>query len=241
MGNRAKPGYLFPMLIGVIPVVFEMYIYPSILVIIPILLVSMIVSLLIFISDRRHIEGLSLRLEKEDLIRIAGSLYKQVDSGKRFKNALAAAMEGIERSGSCYEILFMLMKDINSGMTVDNAVRRIIRKMKGTRSNTVRFIKNLDCSDYEMPKAGKIYAEYRRLIHEYEEDMERDSGSVQRYITMSMVMGTVFPSFILFGFIGYSIMNFGVGAISALLVGLVTIVPGAYAIVRSKLEGVYSV
>jgi len=241
MKNRST-NYIFPIFMGVIPVIFEVYVYPNLLFVIFILITSLTVSLLIFISDTRYNDGLVCKYEREDLIHIANNIYKQISTGKRFKNALVTSIEGIEHSGICYKTLLLLIKYMDSGMTIDSSVNFITQNIKGEQGkNTLKFIKGLDCLDYEIPTASKIYTEYKRLVEEYNEIMEKDSGSVQRYITMSMVTGTIFPSFVLFGFIGYSIMNLGAEAISALLAGLLILVPGAYVIIRSKLAGVYFV
>lgn len=45
------------------------------------------------------------------------------------------------------------------------------------------------------------------LFHEYLERMEKFYSSVQKYTSLSMVTGTIAPSFALFAIIGYSITN----------------------------------
>lgn len=240
MIKKKVSKYLFPICMGVIPIIFEMYVYPNLLFVIFILIASVSVSLLILISDTRYTDKLLSKSEKEDLIRIADSLYKQISIGKRFKSALITAIKGIGHNGICYKTLLLLIKYMDSGMTLDSSVNSVTKKIGREGKNTLLFIKGFDCSGYEMPTASKIYTEYKRLTREYDEVMEKNSGSVQRYITMSMVAGTIFPSFVLFGFIGYSIMNLGIEAITALLVGLLIIVPGAYVIIRSKLAGAYN-
>ncbi len=60
-------------------------------------------------------------------------------------------------------------------------------------------------------------------------------GSLQRYASVNMAVGTVVPSFITFGFVGYSMMSGGSMAAFAFMISFGAVLPLAMKVIKSKM------
>lgn len=65
------------------------------------------------------------------------------------------------------------------------------------------------------------------------------AGRLQKYLTVCMAAGTVLPSFAVFAFTGYSMIDYSPALLSFFCVAMLVLVPNLYALVRIHTAGLY--
>ncbi len=237
IGNNSL---VFPIVMVASSIALELYLRGGIMTMLMTVGFAAGLFVVITISDLSYSNKVRLKREVEELESVSDSLYRGLSRNERFENSLSSAIAGIDSRGECYAALDTVARAMRSGSSFAEAVR-VAAAYLSANSATLSFLKRAGSSGYSAPSASAVRAEHMHILSMRNEMMERDSGSVQRYITMSMVAGTIFPSFVLFGFMGYSILNFSTFGVSILLIALLVLIPGVYSVVRARLAGVYGV
>ncbi|MGC8478808.1 MAG: hypothetical protein ACP5NE_02690 [Candidatus Micrarchaeia archaeon] len=73
---------------------------------------------------------------------------------------------------------------------------------------------------------------YDSMFKERIERIEHSYASLQKYSSISMVSGTILPSFFLFGFIGYALMQASAAFLLAFAVAFLLVLPALFSLVR---------
>ncbi len=82
---------------------------------------------------------------------------------------------------------------------------------------------------------------YDRLTGIIKMEDARNAGRLQRYLTISMAVGTVLPSFAVFTFTGYSMICYSHMLLSIFCVVMLIIIPNIFALVRAHTAGLYEI
>ncbi|MEM3827067.1 MAG: hypothetical protein QXR58_00505 [Candidatus Micrarchaeaceae archaeon] len=82
---------------------------------------------------------------------------------------------------------------------------------------------------------------YNSMLKDRLEKIERSSLSLQKYSSVSMVTGAIVPSFMLFAFIGYSIMKGGPMPLFAFAVLFSIVLPYVFLSIRMIQAGLYEI
>jgi hypothetical protein len=82
---------------------------------------------------------------------------------------------------------------------------------------------------------------YDRLGRTMRMDDARNSGRLQKYLTASMAIGTVMPSFAVFTFTGYSMVYYAHGTLALFGAVMLVIIPNVFALVRAHAAGLYEI
>ncbi len=69
--------------------------------------------------------------------------------------------------------------------------------------------------------------------------LEIGFGSVQKYMTLSLLSSVILPSLALFGFVGYSMLYSSAASFAAFSMALIMVFPLVYALLRRKMSEVY--
>lgn len=88
--------------------------------------------------------------------------------------------------------------------------------------------------------ASAVKNVYVRLRNEQSIGRERAYGSLQKYLTMSMALSAVLPSFVLFAFIGYSMVYFSAAMLYVFSIVMLMVLPRLYALLRIHIAGIYA-
>lgn len=82
---------------------------------------------------------------------------------------------------------------------------------------------------------------YDRLCNTIKIESARNAGKLQRYLTVSVALGTVLPSFAIFAFTGYSMIYYSPQMFSFFCVAMLVLMPNIYALARAHTAGLYEV
>ncbi|MCL4371720.1 hypothetical protein M1373_00145 [Candidatus Marsarchaeota archaeon] len=171
---------------------------------------------------------------------IESALAKEHSSGCTMSEAISESMSAT-REGSELSALF------------NNILRRLSYQEFG--SAVLSQIRTCECAGSEavsmLAKAGEYYNEGLDEVKALSScrDMtaflissraESAASGINKYTTLQNVLSTVVPSFVLFGFVGYSIMVGTDSMLAAVFAVMVLIIPLLYLAVVSKLRVISS-
>lgn len=208
-----------------------------------IVLVLAVFSYSIFIiSDTIYLGAIRRNRESEELLIALDSICRRMRSGERFDRSIASTINGLDNDGLCFAVLSRVSGMMKGGYSFGQAMDSINNSADGNLrgSETYKFLRRVRTPDYLPPNLSDIYSEYMGYLKENEMCMDRDAGAVQRYITMLMVGGTIMPSLVLFGFVGYSILNVSLMLVGFSVMAFVAVLPTVYGIIRAKLGSSYA-
>lgn len=203
----------------------------------PEVLLAVSAILLFALLDRRRCCRITDGEELAELRRIMEAASARIRSGKPLAAALESALRDVQPAGAAAAILRTALSRMHAGEAFGDAVMHSVSRSKGRCSAAAeRWLASM--ASY-FGTAGSMAIE--RFIAESKKESaeaeERRIGSLQRSATVSMVAGTVIPSFITFGLAGYSIMYFQSAGIGALAVVLLVMVTGAYRVSNGWMDG----
>ena len=81
---------------------------------------------------------------------------------------------------------------------------------------------------------------YTRLWKSQSLSKEKAYGSLQKYLTISMALSAVLPSFMVFAFVGYSMIYYSSALLSLFCAMMLIILPSMYALLKMHIAGVYA-
>ncbi|MGC8538098.1 MAG: hypothetical protein ACP5MZ_03925 [Candidatus Micrarchaeia archaeon] len=105
-----------------------------------------------------------------------------------------------------------------------------IRKRADTKY--VRVLSYLNGKDF----GAGIADVHRELVAERNLNMSVAYGSLQKYLSANMLFGTILPSMAMFGFVGYSLINYSNMVMFLLIFAMLVVIPAAYAVLQNKLR-----
>ena len=98
------------------------------------------------------------------------------------------------------------------------------------------------CKEYQksFDAASAIKNVYVRLWKSRSLSMEKGYGSLQKYLTISMALSAVLPSFAVFAFVGYSMVYYSTALLSGFMITMLVVLPDLYALLKMHIAGVYA-
>ena len=81
---------------------------------------------------------------------------------------------------------------------------------------------------------------YTRLWKSQSLSKEKAYGSLQKYLTISMALSAVLPSFVVFAFVGYSMVYYSAALLSVFCIMMLVVLPSLYAMLKMHIAGVYA-
>ena len=88
--------------------------------------------------------------------------------------------------------------------------------------------------------ASAVKNVYNRIWKSRMLEREKAQGALQKYMTISMAFSAVVPSFVVFAFIGYSMVYYSDTLLFAFSLAMLFVIPGIYAMLRMRLVGIYA-
>jgi hypothetical protein len=159
------------------------------------------------------------------------------------ESLMASMGDAIEASGSGVNeavsgMLLGIRKRMLLGMQLDEAVSCAC-KGSGPACEAMREIGR----EYSRGRndATAISNTYERLLDESKREDAENAGNLQKYMTVSMAMGTVLPSFAVFAFTGYSMAYYSQALFSIFCTAMLVLMPNLFALVRAHAAGFYEV
>ncbi len=77
---------------------------------------------------------------------------------------------------------------------------------------------------------------HRELVAERNLNMSVAYGSLQKYLSANMLFSTILPSMAMFGFVGYSLINYSNMVMFLFIFAMLVAIPAAYAALQNKLR-----
>ncbi len=180
-----------------------------------------------------RIRGSALRgaAELESLRCVLEAISARISRGSTFRSAVLSALHSVAKTDAVAKAFAAAMARVAAGEGFGDAMRSVASDASGPGCSAVtkRELQKLAAA-YDESGPAAVGAMANALKKSYSEARERRLGSIQRSATVSMVAGTVVPSFMTFALVGYSIMYSESFAIGAFAVALLVFVPGIYRI-----------
>jgi hypothetical protein len=179
--------------------------------------------------------------ELDDTLFALHTMYEDIKySGKSSSSGIASAAAGLRDSagGKVRGILEEIGKRLAAGQDLGQAIESACNGKSGASSDAFRavgreYTKGLD-------PASAVKNAYARLNSERAVSREKAYGSLQKYLTMSMALSAVLPSFVVFAFVGYSMVYFSALMLYAFSIAMLMVLPSFYALLRIHMAGTHA-
>jgi Flp pilus assembly protein TadB len=140
--------------------------------------------------------------------------------------------------GNVHSTLGEIGKRLTAGQDLSQAIESACRGKSDAASEALRAVGREYSKGIDPASAvGNVYA---RLRDEQSMDREKAYGSLQKYLTMGMALSAVLPSFVVFAFVGYSMVYFSASLLYAFSIVMLMVLPRVYALLRIHVAGMYA-
>lgn len=160
--------------------------------------------------------------------------------GKSLTASMESAVSGMrDRSNKRVRMTFEeIRKRLQTGQDLGQAVQSTCNKRTDAASAALCAIGK----EYQKGSdaLSSVKGTYDRILKEQELKKECTYGSLQKYLTMCMALGTVLPSFAVFAFVGYSMVYYSAYVPFLLFMLMLIFLPDFYALLRIHIAGVYA-
>ncbi|MDE1868954.1 MAG: hypothetical protein KGH60_03250 [Candidatus Micrarchaeota archaeon] len=190
--------------------------------------------LVLYISERLRLSKAKEGIEAEQLVMALTSIYSDVSARNlAMGSAIGNAIKKAEPGSATRKALGAIADSIGSGSMMHEALQHA----SASRSRNVSTAMSSLASEYSKSEDSlqAIKTLAQRLSCNISEADEKAAGAQQRNITMSMAVSTVLPSFALFAFVGYSIVNYSAAKLSLFSALMLVVIPGIYSMIRSAM------
>lgn len=182
----------------------------------------------------------SCAMEEEALLIALHSLHSDLRHGKRsmFRSVADLSAGAAHREGRGVSGLFSEMgMRLALGQDFDESARSS-RRLDGSAANAVvRDISSAYSAGFDL--ASAVGNAHSQLAAKRSDEFSSHLVSVQRHASLSMMTGTILPSFLVFAFVGYSIVHYSQSMFTLFTIALLIILPSAYAAVRMGMAGMH--
>ena len=118
---------------------------------------------------------------------------------------------------------------IGSAIAMQVEASRLVRKEK---LRCKLLLSYLNAKDF----GAGITDAHREMVAERNARANMAYGSVQKYLTANMLFSTILPSMAMFGFIGYSLIDYSNLVMFLFLFALLAVIPIIYTILQNRLR-----
>src|SRR5271157_2230522 len=145
-------------------------------------------------------------------------------SGKSFLAGMRDCLASLDRNACAkvYDLLYGIYKKSLLGAQLDEAVSSTCTG-EGPACAALRNVGKEYASGRDPSIAVKNA--YDRLCRTVRRENAENAGKLQRYLTVSMALGTVLPSFAVFAFTGYSMVYYSQRMFSLFCVAMLILMP----------------
>lgn len=148
-------------------------------------------------------------------------------------NAAEEALEGSDETGQAYAVFKEISRRMRLGQNASDAILALSSKLNGIPA----MMYELSCIGKDIGQSGSALAAVesssRRIDANYKRALANSWYSMQKYSTLTVVLTTVLPSFVIFTSVGLSIIgNTGLIA-SAVAFSMLVAMPTLYILVKS--------
>ena len=163
--------------------------------------------------------------------------YVYINSQMLHKSLLASldrAIDMLDR-GSMRSRMSTARNMIACGEDADRAIASQMpaKVMKiGAGTGYVHLLSYLNGKDF----GTGIADVHRELVAERNLNMNVAYGSLQKYLSANMLFSTILPSMAMFGFVGYSLINYSNMVMFLFIFAMLVVIPAAYAVLQNKLR-----
>ena len=161
-------------------------------------------------------------------------------SGKSLLASINCALTAMDRSmcDTAYNLLLGVHKRLLLGAQLDEAIASSCTG-KGPACVALGDI-GREYANGRDP-AIAIKNAYDRLCNTIRLEDAGNAGRLQKYLTVSMALGTVLPSFAMFAFTGYSMIYYSPALFSMFGVAMLVLMPNIFALAKAHTAGLYEV
>jgi hypothetical protein len=148
-----------------------------------------------------------------------------------------AALDSRAAAGVC-SLLSGIRRRLLLGAQLDEATLAACHG-EGPASDALRGVGGEYANGREPVLAVK--GAYDRLCRAMRLEDAANCGKLQKYLTASMALGTVLPSFVMFAFTGYSMIYYSSALLTLFCTAMMVIMPNIFALARAHTAGLYEV
>lgn len=193
-------------------------------------------SALMLLSETRHSNKVSERSESCLLASALGSIYNDANlRNLSLGAAISNAMKKIPVQSCAGKAMALLLRSIKSGSDMADALA--LASVSGSKSVSEALLMLSSEFSRKSDSLHAIKTASDRLSSRIAVENEKSSGAQQRNLTISMAASTVLPSFALFAFVGYSILNYSAAKLALFSALMLVVIPGMYSMIRSNMSG----
>ncbi|MGC8651960.1 MAG: type II secretion system F family protein [Candidatus Micrarchaeia archaeon] len=186
--------------------------------------------------ESRSIERASALRERSDLASALELVYMEMKYGKK------SLLESIDRYADAFgtghpgDTLKELRSRLALGQKLPEALRAT--SAKSSLGTMLRSMAEACSTSSSALEPFRAFSEKLRTEHRYE--ASRKGGSLQKYLTLGMLVSSVLPSFALFSFVGYSMLAPSMAQAFAFMLLITVLLPLAYSVIRVHVNEIYN-
>lgn len=174
----------------------------------------------------------------EDYLFMTSLYMNSLSDGRTSRAVIAGTLAAFKASQCTYVRAFRVVEGrLSAGDSVGQAFAAGIRQLGlGDAALERRLV---ELSDREDAKSA-IQGIYGELSHRRRLRLELDFGSLQKWLTVSLLASVILPSLALFGFVGYSMLYSSGAAFVAFAALLISAFPVAFALIQRRIGEIYA-
>ena len=160
--------------------------------------------------------------------------------GKSTYSSMESAMRSLRSStdSKVQKIIGEIRMRMTSGQDLGQAIASTCGNRNDAASTALRAVGKEYQKSYDAGSAVKNA--YTRLWKSQSLGREKAYGSLQKYLTISMALSAVLPSFVVFAFVGYSMVYYSTLLFSFFCIMMLVVLPSLYAMLKMHIAGVYA-
>ena len=125
-----------------------------------------------------------------------------------------------------------------SGQDLGQAIASTCGNKDDAASTALRAVGREYQKSYDAGSAIKNV--YTQMWKSQSLSREKAYGSLQKYLTISMALSAVLPSFVVFAFVGYSMVYYSALLLSIFCIMMLVVLPSLYTLLKMHIAGVYA-
>lgn len=199
------------------------------------LAISMPVLLLASFAESRTAERIKTATEQNDMASAFKLIYISMKfEGKALLSSICNIRMVLENDAHIKPLLDELRMRLMLGQKLPEAMRALHNNSISANAAKELYSMAERCATDGSAMPFKTMSE--RLQNEHKYIASRNEGSLQKYLTLSMLVSSVIPSFALFSFVGYSMLMPSMLQSLAFMLIITILIPAVYGMIRAHID-----
>ncbi|MGC8669841.1 MAG: hypothetical protein ACP5TL_01655 [Candidatus Micrarchaeia archaeon] len=193
--------------------------------------ISIFSAFLEYLIDKRK----AAELERAKLASAIKLIYINIRFGKR---SFVSSVKKLSNFSNDVRIN-NLLTELHDRIALGQKLREALASIKLDHAVTKDLDAISEISSLDLYTDNSIRTLFEKLRYEHKYTASKNAGALQKYLTVSMLLSSVIPSFVLFSFVGYTLLMPSELSSFALMFTMLIAIPSAYSITRAQAERFY--